>query len=86
MIVALAVVGIFSAWNEKKQLLISYLLLLSLLILIEVAGAILALSYRTNLNETLTNDMNTIILIQYEQPGYQSQTTAFDDLQVKVRN
>jgi hypothetical membrane protein len=84
LITSLAVVGIFSAWTEKKKLIVSYLLFLSLMILAEVSGAILALSYRTRLNETLTNDLNTVILLQYDQPGYQSQTTAFDDLQIKV--
>jgi len=84
LVIVFASVGIFSAWNEKKPFLISIVILLSILIVIQVAAAIQSATYRAKLNNTLINDINSIILIQYGQPGYEMKTAAFNELQTQV--
>lgn len=85
LIIIISIFGIFSGWKESRQMLIAYLMLLSLVILTEITAAVLVLTYRIKLNETLKDAMNFIILSQYAQPGFEAQTKAFDELQAKFK-
>ncbi|CAF0702809.1 unnamed protein product [Brachionus calyciflorus] len=80
-----SLLGIVSAWIEKKNLLIIFIALLIFIFLTEITAGVLAFVYRVKLKESLKRDLENNIKFHYEEPGYDKQSKLLDNLQIKFK-
>jgi len=64
-IAVIAFFGCCGAWKENRCLLVVFFALLLVMIVVEIAGAVLAYQHRDEISSTLENDINSTIANDY---------------------
>lgn len=85
VIIIAGIIGILGAWFESKKLIIVFIALLVSIFVIEMASGVLAFTYKVKLTESLKYDLETTILNEYNQTGFETKSALLDNLQTSLK-
>ncbi|XP_008410371.1 CD151 antigen isoform X2 [Poecilia reticulata] len=79
------IIGCCATLNEKRSLLIVYLVLLLCVFLLEITAGVLAYVYQQQLDDELRQNLKLNMQQKYLQPGQESVTLSVDKLQQEFK-